>query len=239
MKWAVSCISAFVVFVCVSWVYSHCHNDGEGPEDPSIVKGDKKWPTSRKIPGTNIYEIYWYLNPTYPNKPSLSPDAGDAADAWSEIRFRNKIINFQYYLDDTTSRSPEQNRDNVNVVGYGRLSGGREDPAAAVAAIRYIVSTKLITEVDIIVNYYKDFTPHSVSEATKHCLLDVLTHEFGHMAGLKDVYYDPDEDPSPTNSPDYDHYTMNGEGVVNEHFRESLNCEDKYALEDKYGSRNP
>ena len=242
IKVLVVCVFAVSALLLVSWAYSHCHNDGLGPEDPGRVRGDYKWPDSRKIPSTHIYQIPWFLNPDYPNKPSLSPDAGNAASAWSSIRFRGKIINFQfqYKQGDTEDKSAKNNNDNVNLVAYESFP---QNSIYLALCYRRPLTGHKIAEFDIAVNYYKPFKQHSWSgwpDSSKACIKEVLTHEFGHAAGLEDVYYFSSRANAPDNSPDYAHYTMNGwSDPLGTHWRESLNCEDKYALETKYGSRNP
>ncbi len=59
-----------------------------------------------------------------------------------------------------------------------------------------------------------------------HCMRNTLSHEFGHFAGLRDVYV--------TQCSEYQRYTMNGATNQN-HDKETLECEDKFALHHKYG----
>ena len=230
-----SCLGALVMFSV--WAYAHCHNDGRGPETNTQVRGTLLWPASRKIPSTHIYEIPWRLNTRiYNNRPGLSPDATDAADAWSAVEFENKLINFQFKYDGITNLRPENNSDSRHVVGYANL--GPHNRTIAYCYPR--ASGNTFWEFDIVLNYYKPFKKHgNWTTPLWHCLLEVLTHEFGHAAGLDDVYFKPHPVPVTTyNAPDRAHYTMNGTFTRGTHFRESLACEDKYALRAKYGDRS-
>ena len=111
---------------------------------------------------------------------------------------------------------------------------GQYNPTAARAHVK--ATGNRIDEVDIGLNYYKAFRNHAQAVGTTYiCLREIVVHELGHMAGLEDVYFDPDPNaPADRKCHDYEHYTMNGDYVAGDHFRESLRCEDKYALDQKY-----
>ena len=96
--------------------------------------------------------------------------------------------------------------------------------------------TGRIDEFDIAINYYYPWKKHGQSGTNKYCLRDTLTHEFGHAAGLIDVLYRPTETSGIGNCPHWERYTMHGRSQGHDtHGRESLECEDKWALWKKYG----
>ncbi len=88
-----------------------------------------------------------------------------------------------------------------------------------------------MTEIDIMLNKYYDWDLHGSTSSTEVCLLNVLMHEMGHGAGLDHVEYDPD-DPNQGhgNCSEWAHYTMRAGSAENEHDKETLSCEDKWAL---------
>lgn len=180
-----------------------------------------------------MYEIFFQVNKDYPGKPSLESDARSAAAEWSEVSFLGRTIKWITTYDGRANIDHDDvlARDDINIVAWYNLK--RTGPPAK--ADVYHVGNR-INEVDIVLNYYDDFVNHenAGSYPTYYCTLDVLTHEFGHQAGLKDVYYEPKGSDSSRWCKHYQHYTMNGTSPGGEHFRVSLRCEDKYALDQKY-----
>ena len=95
-------------------------------------------------------------------------------------------------------------------------------------------------EADMAFNYYDDWSTHADSDDDKFCIKDVATHEFGHTAGLDDVYYDSTKTSGEGNCPHWAAYTMHGKSDGHDaHNKESLECEDKWALWRKYGLVDP
>ncbi len=91
-------------------------------------------------------------------------------------------------------------------------------------------------EVDILINPYYDWKSHTGGGGgdDEFCLLNVLMHEFGHAGGLEHVVYDPDEDDGYGNCPEWIPYTMRSGSGPNEHDKEVLECEDKWAIAHMY-----
>lgn len=226
-------VLAALLIVCPNLGHSHCHNNGSGPEDPMIVRGNKVWPPEKKN-SDGVYEIVVWVNNIYrprpAGNPSLSPDCGDAGEIWSEIEFQGSEIKFKYNMNESHQFYANV-KDNRNVMAY--MCMGRHNPTIAFT-YHVNVDGNRINELDVGFNYYKDFKKHGQS-GLYYRIKEIAVHELGHVAGLEDVYYDPDLPVSRTNSPDYAHYSMNGHfPSKNTHWRESLNCEDKYALDQKY-----
>ncbi len=226
-------ISLFVVLFLPVMAYSHCHNDASY-ENPMTVRGNKVWDPAI-INDDDIYEVEYRVNSDRDGEPGLLTDTKKAAKAWSKISFQNRTIAFQYTYAGRTDISEDDifSSDDKNIVGWSSKLGGRQGKVASAGI--WAVGNRIV-EVDIGLNYYKDFTSHANRAANPgyFCLRDVLAHEFGHMAGLMDVYYNAGWPDQSRWCEDYQYYTMNGITAGGEHFREDLRCEDKYALDQKY-----
>lgn len=224
-------ISFFVVLFAPVMAYSHCHNDA-AYEHPNTVRGNLVWPPEIKN-DQGIYEIEFQVNKDYPGKPSLETPAQDAAREWSERSFLGRTIKWKTVYDGRASidHLDALALDDINIVAWYNLK--RTGPPAKA---RIYHSGNRINEVDVVLNYYYDYTNHANagSYPAYYCTLDVLCHEFGHQAGLMDVYYEPSGSDNKKWCTHYQHYTMNGTSPGGEHFRETLRCEDKYALDQKY-----
>ena len=226
-------IGLFIVLFAPVMAYSHCHNNAIH-ENPMTVRGNEVWPPGKKN-DDGVYEIEYWINKDKTNMPPLETDVKAAAAAWSDIAFQNRTIKFKYTYVDRLNLNDDQvlRFDDKNVVGWYNLNG-RNGPAGACETWN---DGNRIDEMDILLNYYKDFTTHANRQQnpSHYCLLEVATHEFGHGAGLKDVYYEPSGTDSSKWCRDYRFYTMNGHAPGGgSHWRESLRCEDKYALDQKY-----
>ena len=212
--------------------YSHCHNDRQY-ENPATIKGGDYWPDSHKNDEDDI-EIDYKVNQNKPGMPDLGAASQLASAHWSSIPFQGRRVDFKFtYKGRATVPHPDvDNEDDLNLVAWDGLGG----PNSAPAECHLYISNNEIEEFDILLNYYYDWTHHAdrYQNPTKYCTLDVLTHEFGHGAGLDDVYYEPGGSDREKWCVDYRYYTMNGTSAGGEHFRTTLACEDKYAMYDKY-----
>ena len=86
-------------------------------------------------------------------------------------------------------------------------------------------------EADMVLNYNLDWEQHGQTSDYEYCIRNTATHEFGHYVLLWDLL------PS-HNCSEYERYTMWGRNMGwNTHGKESLECEDKWAVEYMYGSQ--
>ena len=83
-------------------------------------------------------------------------------------------------------------------------------------------------------NYYQDLEVHGSTSSSEFCLKDTAAHEFGHAAGLGHVTYNTKATSGQGNCPSWYEYTMHTRRGRNYHGRESLECEDIWALDYKY-----
>ncbi|MDE0184597.1 MAG: hypothetical protein OXP71_03955 [Candidatus Poribacteria bacterium] len=206
-------------------VYSHCHNTYPCEQVQSRVVGPWEWATFH-VP------VDWYINPTQSGMPSLTTDVTAAANSWSNIqRSDGTTIDFSYRSQGLID-AEAGDYDNKNVVSW---VGMENSPNAAVTYIWLIGGIgPLIDEVDIGFNYYKDWKTHANKTDGYLCIRDTAAHEWGHAAGLKHVKYDPTKTSGIGNCPAWQDYTMHAGASPNSHDRESLACEDKWALDYKY-----
>lgn len=166
------------------------NNPGKpGGVTPNLVCGLTDPDSSAVVPATG-----WKLpqNWTYSLNPNSVPStvgganlATITANGFSDWQLASgNKISFTRNADTTTSR---QSYDGQNVIAWGRTSGS----ALAVTYIRYNSNTKVVVDVDTIVN--KSFSWRWSSQ--ENCAYsgvydaeDILTHEFGHWIGLDDTY---------------------------------------------------
>lgn len=224
-------LTVFCVLFLAVMAYSHCHNNATY-ENPLTVRGNLVWPPEKKN-DDGYYEIKYKVNQDKQGKPQIKDEASYAASHWSDIPWQGRRIKFKYTYDGRASipHDDVNKKDNINIVAWADLS----EIGAVGACSWWYIGNKLY-EADMMLNYQLDFTLHAnrSQHPTFYCTLDTLTHEFGHGAGLADVYYKPKSNDSEEWCKDYRHYTMNGQGKPGEHFRVNLACEDKYALDQKY-----
>ena len=157
------------------------------------------------------------------------------ASKWTNISFRGNNVAFWFYCSGNTVRTA-LDADNQNTVGWSGITRTGNTLAICRPWVSQNDATELV-ETDIAFNYYKRdlLKPHGQVTDDTVCIRDIATHEFGHAAGLNDVVrYNPNEDKSPENCPEYNHYSMNTSSFANNHYRESLACEDKYCMDYKY-----
>lgn len=208
-------------------VYSHCHNTAPCEQVQSRVVGSKYW-NRVDIP------VRWFINPTKPNMPSLTTDVTAMARAWSNIEYNNGTIPFSLGVANVTNDEVfPTTPDNKNIVGWANLGAHTKAPAGE-TRIRYWQSFREIIEADIGFNYYKFWRPHSNPGVGYFCIKDTAAHEWGHFAGLEHVQYNPNDTSGIGNCPHWVDYTMHTTLGTNTHERESLACEDKWALDYKY-----
>lgn len=222
-------IAVMMVFGISILVYSHCHNTLPCEQVVrDVCEGgqgkNRKW----SIGGAN-HEIDFKVNPTYSGQPNMLNDAKEAAEKWYDVSYQGGTIAFRPTYDGTTTKKPggpgtQPTMDGENVVGWRGL--GENSPTYGIY-YRWVWSgTNNIRECDIALNYYKSWKVHSEPlTGSYYCMRNVLVHEFGHFAGMWDVYDSCSE---------YRPYTMYGYCYQN-HAYESLECEDKFALHHKYG----
>ncbi len=204
--------------------YSNCHNT-EDCEDVSQVTGFIYWDE----PNGNV--VNYLVNTTYNpnNKPSLSPDVIGAGSTWSGLEYDDNDIEFSAVCNGTTT-AKAGTVDNQNVVSWKGFPDGEDDDLAYADITIWPNQGMRIKEIDILFNYYQPFDQHGNVGTGEHCIANVAAHEFGHFAGLRDVYYDPEREENSTNCSQYTEYTMFGYASTFEHKKETLECEDIYAL---------
>ena len=122
--------------------------------------------------------------------------------------------------------------DNKTVVCWKAI--GQEVTTIAYTYSRRNSSTYEILATDICFNYYMNWDVHGQVGSDEYCIRNTAAHEWGHFAGLRHVYYNPDYDDSRWNCPLYVDYTMYNQSGTNEHNKEYIKCEDKYALKLHY-----
>ncbi len=179
MKRVLTALIAIVAVIGIAVVvYSHCHDTYLCEQVQSRLVGPHYW-SGFHIP------VDWWINPTYPNMPSLSDDVSAVADLWDGPR-RSDGSRIPFFLRSggiTTAESHD--RDDTNVVSW---IGLENSPHLAETAIWLIGDIgPLIDEADIGFNYYKPWKKHANPTSGYYCIRDTAAHEFGHFAGLLHV----------------------------------------------------
>ena len=158
---------------------------------------------------------YYYVNAR--NRYGLS-SSGVVTTITASAETWDDETNFEVFVyGGTTSRSAGR-RDGYNVVSWGSYYSSR---AIAVTYIWYRGSR--IIETDTKMNTYYRWSLSG--EAGKMDVQDIMTHEFGHWAGLDDLY----------DSADY-WLTMYGRAGYGETYKQTLGKGDILGLEAWYGS---
>jgi len=147
----------------------------------AIPSGDN----SMTNPDYKLLPFHWYTTAKYWINPSESGLSGDvvanitsSADTWDK---ETSAAVFSY--QNTTTRSAGT-YDSYNVVAWGSYSAG-------VIAVTYIwYSGSHIVETDTRLNTH--YVWSLLGETGKMDVQDIMTHEFGHWAGLNDLYADKD-----------------------------------------------
>ena len=212
---AILCIVAVTVMV-----YAHCHDTVDCEDVFSDLITGIRWQDSA-IP------VNYLINDTsQPNMPSLLPDVVTAGATWSNIEFNNSVIPFSVHNSGLTTALAGAD-DNKNVVGWTcELPWNDEEKVLAVCRPWLYTSTYIFRQADILVNYYVPYHKHEGCPSNKFCILDMMTHEFGHFAaGFHDL------STADNCSAQYKHYTMWVKIYgPNKHNKEDLTCEDQYSL---------
>jgi len=176
--------------------------------DDSMTNPDYKllpfhWSTTAK---------YW-INPK--NKYGFSVSAVVATITTSAETWDKETAAAVFSYQGTTSLSAGK-RDNYNVVAWGGYQAG----AIAVTYIWY--SGSQILETDTKMNTFYKWSLSG--EAGKMDVQNIMTHEFGHWAGLDDLYGDVDY-----------WLTMYGYANYGETYKQTLGKGDILGLEAVYG----
>ncbi len=221
----------FSCFVYTQFSPATCHDDAscEDVEDRLVTRLTWQEAYSNRAD--------YYINDTDPQgMPSLTGDVNAAANQWDLIQFEGETIQFNLrYLGDTFLHPADNEQaDNVNVVGWKGLGTGEDAVLAQTYRWWYEYDPSRMKEADIGFNYYKPLNRHSGCTSTEYCIRDAATHEWGHFAGLEHVQYRANQQSGIGNCPHWVDYTMHTTRGANTHERETLECEDKWALDYKY-----
>jgi len=170
-------------------------------------------------PHYELLPFHWYTTASYwinpNNKYGFSVSAvvttvSASAETWDK---ETAATVFSYHGTITKSAGK---RDGYNVVSWGHYRAG----AIAVTYIWY--SGSQILETDCRMNAF--YTWSLTGEAGKMDVQNIMTHEFGHWAGLDDLYDDADY-----------WLTMYGYGNYGETYKRTLGLGDINGLEAWYG----
>lgn len=188
---------------------------GDDSSTSSILAADD----SMTNPHYKLLPFHWYTTANYwinpSNKYGFSVSAvvtaiKTSADTWDK---ETKAPVFSYQV--TTTKSAGK-RDNYNVVAWGAYRTG-------VIAVTYIwYSGSQILETDIMLNTFYKWSLSG--ESRKMDVQNIMTHEFGHWAGLADLYNDVDY-----------WLTMYGYSAYGETYKRTLGLGDINGLEYWYG----
>ena len=197
-------------------VIEHVFKEGKGhtqvyaipPADNSLDNPDYKlllfhWSTTAK----------YLINPS--NKYGFSVSAVMAAIKTSADTWDKETDAPVFSYQGTTTKSAGK-RDNYNVVAWGAYRTG-------VIAVTYIwYSGSQILETDTMLNTFYKWSLSG--ESRKMDVQNIMTHEFGHWAGLADLYNDVDY-----------WLTMYGYSDYRETYKRTLGLGDINGLEYWYG----
>ncbi|MEM3045644.1 MAG: hypothetical protein QW057_01010 [Candidatus Bathyarchaeia archaeon] len=175
---------------------------------------------SAENPDYKLLGFHWYTTARYwinpSNKYGFSQSAvvtviTASAETWDKETYAT-VFSYQ----GTTSRSAGR-YDGYNVVAWGSYRAG-------VIAVTYIwYSGKRVLETDTRMNTYYQWSLSG--EARKFDVQNIMTHEFGHWAGLADLYEDRDY-----------WLTMYGYAGYGETYKRTLGLGDIKGLEAVYGA---
>lgn len=215
MVFATIALSLLMTAGIIGW--THCHDDVACEDLLGDLVGRYKWHESMPID-------YWVSRDYVDSMPALYHDIVSASNSWSNIPWGEQTVNFRLRYRGGCEESPGGDSDNKNVVGWGGLG---EDVYGESKKWVYNSNNRIV-EADMILNYYMDWEKHGyTSNPPKFCIQNTAVHEFGHWVELYDLYDACEE---------YERYTMYGRNTGRDtHDKESLECEDKWAVEHIYG----
>jgi hypothetical protein len=127
--------------------------------------------------------VNYILNPTNPNgltEEFVTSTLWTAAETWDGVTSK-ELFSDVYSIDYTAQYGVQ---DYKNSIVFGSYP---DNNAIAVTSIWYSKRTKQIIEFDMIFNTLYAWGDASVN-ATMMDLQNIATHEFGHGAGLNDIY---------------------------------------------------
>ena len=234
MKILVSLLVMFLSVVSVvALVLADCHDIERGEsscEDLQRLISPYYWDEG------NHNEIDFYINVvSHPSEPSIPVDVRNAARKWSTAKHGRRNISFSLDYEDTTEQRPGNATDNVNTVGWGHLEWNRNRKVYGSTHRTRCRHSNQLKDVDITLNYYAPFNRHGYVGAGEVCIREVMAHEWGHFAGLDHITVRQGIADNCTSI--YIRYTMWAHIIgLQPHERESLECEDKYALYYIYGT---
>ena len=234
MKALVTLLVIFLSIVgVVAPILADCHDEENGEtscEDMSRLISSNYWSRS------NHNEIDFWINTTsHPSEPALAVDVRNSARTWSTARHNGHNISFSLDYEDTTLQQPGNATDGVNTVGWDRLAWTNLEKVYGTTFKTTYRNSNQLKDVDIGINYYAPFDRHDYVSSNEVCIREVMAHEWGHFAGLGHITT------AQASADDcgaiYIRYTMWAHmSGLQPHARESLECEDKYALYYIYGT---
>jgi len=165
-----------------------------------------------------LLPFHWYVTAKYwinpSNKYGFSVSAVVAAITTSAETWDSETSADVFFYQGTTGKGAGK-RDNYNVIAWGAYQAG-------VIAVTYIwYSGSRILETDTRLNTFYQWSLSG--EAGKMDVQNIMTHEFGHWAGLADLYSDADY-----------WLTMYGYGNYGETYKQTLGLGDILGLQAVY-----
>lgn len=157
--------------------------------------------------------INYYINPTnsYGFSSSVVINTITAsANAW------DAKTSYQVFSYKSTTSRIAGTRDGYNIVSWGSYQAG------AIAVTFIWTKGKRVLETDCLMNTYYAWSLSG--QAGKMDVQNIMTHEFGHWCGLKDLYNDKDY-----------WLTMYGYGDYGETYKRTLGLGDINGLRAVYG----
>lgn len=209
-------IICYLVLSSAYLVWSHCHNDDNCEDLINDLVSGESWSNPNIDYKVNVLHNY--------GRDELRPTLATARVAWSDLTFNGDDIEFSLHYDGTTYETPGGNSDGENTIGWVTLGSDEDAPLAYTYVYLHPTDSSRIIECDLGFNYYQPFDEHNDVDPDEYCLLDVATHEFGHWVSLNDL------DIYSGCYSSYRFYTMWHKIGKDEHWRESLRCEDKWGL---------
>jgi len=174
---------------------------------------------SETNPDYKLLPFHWYVTAKYwinpSNKYGFSISAVVTVITASAETWDSKTGAAVFSYQGTTTRTAGK-YDGYNVVAWGRYQAG-------VIAVTYIwYSGSKILETDTRLNTFYQWSLSG--EAEKMDVQNIMTHEFGHWAGLNDLYSDADY-----------WLTMYGYSSYGETYKQTLGLGDILGLQAVYG----